>query len=99
MVDLTGDVFDGHSKFGEVLTPGHNADEIRTLGEINNTAVMKLFVAGIEILSFTEFMGNNKITRDSGDDTTGKFRFGEEIKGVLRQVLVEIGGVVKNAEK
>ena len=67
VVNGGGDIADSAGEVGKIITAGHDTDQIGVFGEVDDATVMKLFLAGGKILSFTEFVGNNYPGREVGD--------------------------------
>lgn len=73
LVSDVGDVSDGADEVIEVLAAGHNTDKIGTGGEVDNAAVVELFLAGVKVSPFAEFMGDDNVLGNTGDKALGKF--------------------------
>jgi len=98
-VDDERDPGDNIRKIVIVFSTGHNAKEIRFLGMIDDTTVMKLSFFGVVIESFSKLVGEGGVFRKKFAKTLLVVNLSEERKSFFRHFLVEIRRVIEDAEE
>gem|GEM_PF-7079623 len=82
-----------------ISTLCHNAEQVRRVAVINNTAIMKLFCIGINQSTLTELTCHGSLVAYTCLDPIFEACSTQYLQSQLRVLFRKVGSVIENSEK